>query len=75
MTPALLTPDGLSAASVGALASLTGVHRNRVAEWRKAGAPQGLDLGAWAEWHLAQRHTRFADALRQALATGCLPAA
>lgn len=63
----LMTPDGLCAASVAALASLTGVHRNRIAEWRKLGAPAGLDLGAWAEWHQAQRHTRFADHLRQAL--------
>lgn len=64
----LLSADGLSAASVGSLAGLTGVHRNRIAEWRKLGAPAGLDLGAWAEWHLAQRHTRFADMLSQALA-------
>lgn len=71
----LLTPDGLGAASVASLASLTGVHRNRIAEWRKAGAPADLDLGAWAEWHQTQRHTRFADHLRQALNPSAEPAA
>jgi hypothetical protein len=46
----LITDNGLSAASIIALATLLGVHRNRIAEWRSAGGPADLELASWAGW-------------------------
>lgn len=68
---ALLSADGSAAAGVAALASILGVHRNRIPEWRSAhGAPAGLELVAWQAWATQSMRPRLADRCAQALAAG-----
>jgi hypothetical protein len=59
--------------TVTAFAAALGVSRRRIAKWREAGAPTGLDAGLWRSWLLRvgkRRYVQVLDNLRPDLVGG-----